>query len=293
MNYADNTANTYTVSEPEMGKILSLPVKSNNKHPTDPFWFRIVKQTRQRQFSPDLCGGMSEKYRLIDTYGGPLGKQWIIGHKAGTLKKGETFRFSQKVCIDTKVIPSQISGFPSNTQTRFTISLPNPWEQYADAHQADRQITYCVRLEGINGEFHFNSTSIKTLDAIKADKLTDNLPSFIKAAIRPAATAIRPAATAIRPVATNGIDKIYASKVGSSTIKIGTSKDPEKRKKSVEGWMESIELLGTMPGGYSEEARIHDLLKGSKVPGKRELFYPTKEVMDWIGANLTKVSDVQ
>ena len=71
-----------------------------------------------------------------------------------------------------------------------------------------------------------------------------------------------------------------------SLIKIGcTSQDVRNRIWFLRSRLQkTVELLATMPGGYPEEAELHQRFSGLRIGGKGspEWFFPAVELMDFI-----------
>lgn len=66
-------------------------------------------------------------------------------------------------------------------------------------------------------------------------------------------------------------------------IKIGYSKDPEKRVRTIAGTLpQKIILLKIIEGCLEDEQFFHQHFKPFRVPGTKEWYFPEQEVLDFI-----------
>lgn len=68
-----------------------------------------------------------------------------------------------------------------------------------------------------------------------------------------------------------------------SKVKIGYSKDPEKRLKQLKtGNSNTLYIIKTIPGTTKDEIKYHKLFLAYKVPLSREWFYLTPELYEFL-----------
>lgn len=85
----------------------------------------------------------------------------------------------------------------------------------------------------------------------------------------------RDRAEAVRAL-TGGQLTLYACRLADDTIKIGCTRELDKRRKK---FGPGTEILGFMPGDYDDEQAIHASLVAHRAHG-HEYYHPTPQVLD-------------
>lgn len=80
---------------------------------------------------------------------------------------------------------------------------------------------------------------------------------------------------------------VYAARGRGGLIKIGFSKAPDRRMRTLRLEHPDTELIVYAPGGRVRERRLHDRLQAHRVDG--EWFRPHPEVMDVVGVMAEKL----
>ncbi len=85
--------------------------------------------------------------------------------------------------------------------------------------------------------------------------------------------------------------RVYFIRVGfDGPIKIGVSRDPERRLVQLQcGSADKLVLLGSVPGGFADEAAIHRYLADHRVQG--EYFAPSPESLELIAMMMRDHAD--
>lgn len=114
--------------------------------------------------------------------------------------------------------------------------------------------------------------------AAQPERRRMNAPAKIEAASLPALA--RSAAT-----------RLYFIRVGfSGPIKIGVSRDPDRRLVQLQcGSAARLVLLGSVPGGFADEAVAHRHLAAHRVQG--EYFAPSPETLELVAMLLRSHAD--
>lgn len=82
---------------------------------------------------------------------------------------------------------------------------------------------------------------------------------------------------------------IYFLQRSDGAIKIGTTKQIQKRIATLQSRHGRLEFLGGLPGGYAEEYQIHSQFLAIKLPDEREWFYSDPSLMDFITGNANPI----
>lgn len=82
----------------------------------------------------------------------------------------------------------------------------------------------------------------------------------------------------------------FAKAVTSGNIKIGFTRSPAKRLSQLQANLDQdVEMLATMPGGFTLEASLHAKFIASRISG--EWFKPTEDLVNYIKTAATSYND--